>query len=97
PASTLLPYTTLFRSYTADITRTLPVGGTFTETQRLVYEAVLEAADAAFSIVKPGIRFREIHAKAMEVIAAKTAEWGLLPVTAERSEEHTSELQSREN
>jgi len=71
--------------YTADITRTLPVSGTFTEVQRRVYEAVLEAADAAFAIVKPGIKFREIHAAAMKVIAAKTAEWGFLPVSAEES------------
>ncbi|MHC5797192.1 aminopeptidase P family protein [Lacisediminihabitans sp. FW035] len=71
--------------YTADITRTLPVNGVFGETQRLVYEAVLEAADAAFAIVRPGIRFREIHATAMAVIAAKTAEWGFLPVSAEES------------
>ncbi|MBX3098346.1 MAG: aminopeptidase P family protein [Salinibacterium sp.] len=71
--------------YTADITRTLPVNGTFTEVQRRVYEAVLEAADAAFAIVKPGIKFREIHAEAMKVIAAKTAEWGFLPVSAEQS------------
>jgi Xaa-Pro aminopeptidase len=71
--------------YTADITRTLPVSGTFTDVQRRVYEAVREAADAAFAIVKPGIRFKEVHAAAMKVIAAKTAEWGLLPVSAEES------------
>ncbi len=71
--------------YTADITRTLPVNGAFSTTQRLVYEAVLEAADAAFAIVRPGIRFREIHATAMAVIARKTAEWGFLPVSAEES------------
>jgi len=71
--------------YTADITRTLPIGGTFTEVQRRVYAAVREAADAAFAIVRPGILFREIHAEAMKVIAARTAEWGLLPVSAEES------------
>ena len=71
--------------YTADITRTLPVNGTFSPTQRQVYEAVREAADAAFAIVRPGIRFREIHATAMEVIAHKTAEWGMLPVSADES------------
>ncbi|MCU1528971.1 MAG: Xaa-Pro aminopeptidase [Frondihabitans sp.] len=71
--------------YTADITRTLPVSGQFTDVQRLVYDAVLEAADAAFAIVKPGIRFREIHATAMAVIAEKTAEWGFLPVSAAES------------
>jgi Xaa-Pro aminopeptidase len=71
--------------YTADITRTLPISGTFTDVQRRVYEAVLEAADAARAIVRPGIRFREVHAEAMKVIARKTAEWGLLPVSAEES------------
>jgi Xaa-Pro aminopeptidase len=71
--------------YTADITRTLPINGTFSPVQRRVYEAVREAADAAFAIVRPGIRFREIHAEAMKVIAAKTAEWGFLPVGAEAS------------
>jgi Xaa-Pro aminopeptidase len=71
--------------YTADITRTLPVSGKFTEVQRRIYDAVQEAADAAFAIVKPGIHFYEIHAEAMKVIAARTAEWGLLPVSAEES------------
>lgn len=71
--------------YTADITRTIPVSGTFTEVQRRVYEAVREAAGEAFAIVRPGIRFREVHAAAMAVIARKTAEWGLLPVTAEEA------------
>ncbi|MCU1544834.1 MAG: aminopeptidase family protein [Microbacteriaceae bacterium] len=71
--------------YTADITRTLPIDGAYTDVQRRVYDAVLEAADAAFAIVRPGILFREIHAEAMKVIAARTAEWGLLPVSAEES------------
>jgi Xaa-Pro aminopeptidase len=81
--------------YTADITRTLPVNGRFTEVQRRVYEAVREAADAAFAIVRPGIRFREIHATAMQVIAARTAEWGLLPVSAEESLEEGAQFHRR--
>ena len=81
--------------YTADITRTLPINGTFTEVQRRVYEAVLEAADAAFAIVRPGIRFREIHAEAMKVIARKTAEWGLLPVSAEESLDPSQQFHRR--
>ena len=81
--------------YTADITRTLPVNGAFTEVQRRVYEAVREAADAAFAIVRPGIKFREIHAAAMKVIAAKTAEWGFLPVSAEESLEPEAQYHRR--
>jgi Xaa-Pro aminopeptidase len=71
--------------YTADITRTLPVSGTFTEVQRRVYETVREAADAAFDAARVGVRFRDVHAAAMTVIAARTAEWGLLPVSAEEA------------
>jgi Xaa-Pro aminopeptidase len=71
--------------YTADVTRTLPVSGTFTPTQRDVYEAVREAADAAFAIVKPGITFRTVHETAMGVIARKVAAWGMIPVTAEEA------------
>ncbi|WP_456283418.1 aminopeptidase P family protein [Microbacterium sp. JZ101] len=71
--------------YTADITRTLPVSGTFTDIQRKIYEAVREAADAAFAAARPGVRFRAVHEAAMEVIAARTAEWGLLPVSVEEA------------
>ncbi|MBN0040464.1 aminopeptidase P family protein [Cellulosimicrobium cellulans] len=71
--------------YTADVTRTLPVDGEFTEVQRRVYQAVLDAADAAFAVAVPGARFRDVHAAAMEVIAARLEEWGLLPVSAAES------------
>jgi len=71
--------------YTADLTRTLPVDGRFTEAQRMVYEAVLDAADAAFAAARPGRRFRDVHAAAMEVIAARLESWGLLPGTAAES------------
>ena len=81
--------------YTADITRTLPVSGKFTEAQKKIYLAVLEAADAAFAIAKPGIKFREIHAAAMKVIAQKTADWGILPVSAEESLDENKQFHRR--
>lgn len=71
--------------YTADITRTFPVSGVFSDTQREVYDAVLEAADAALAAVKPGVSFRTLHDEAMRVIARHTASWGLLPGTADES------------
>lgn len=73
--------------YTADITRTLPADGRYTDVQRRIYQAVLDAADAAFEVAVPGNRFRDVHAAAMEVLAARLAEWGLLPVTPEVSSE----------
>ena len=66
--------------YTADVTRTIPVDGRFTEAQRKIYQAVLDAADAAFARAgTPGCRFKDVHAAAMEVIAARLEEWGMLP------------------
>jgi Xaa-Pro aminopeptidase len=65
--------------YTADITRTLPVSGTFTDAQREVYQAVLEAQEAGMAAVKPGNRFSDVHAAAIRVIAEHLDRWGLLP------------------
>ncbi|MDK6250357.1 M24 family metallopeptidase, partial [Alloscardovia omnicolens] len=66
--------------YTADITRTLPVTGTFTEEQAEVYNAVLEAAERALEVAgTPGVKFKDVHAAAMEVIAAYLEKWGMLP------------------
>jgi Xaa-Pro aminopeptidase len=81
--------------YTADITRTLPINGKFSEAQLEVYLAVLEAADAAFAVAKPGIKFREIHEAAMKVIAKKLAEWGILPVSAQESLEADKQFHRR--
>lgn len=69
--------------YTADITRTLPVSGRFTEVQAKIYQAVLDAADAAFEVAVPGRRFREVHEAATAVLAERLEQWGLLPVSAE--------------
>ncbi len=73
--------------YTADVTRTVPVGGTFTPAQRKVYEAVLEAQEAGLAAARPGNRFKDVHAAAIEVIARHLLEWGLLPegVTLEQT------------
>jgi Xaa-Pro aminopeptidase len=71
--------------YTADITRTLPVSGTFTPAQRKVYEAVLAAQEAGIAAAKPGNRFSDVHKAAVAVIAEHLEAWGLLPVTAAES------------
>ncbi|MFE4975086.1 aminopeptidase P family protein [Kitasatospora sp. NPDC056651] len=73
--------------FTADITRTLPVNGRFTDVQRRIYDAVHAAQRAGMEAVRPGNRFSDIHAAANEVIARHLYEWGLLPegVTLEQT------------
>ncbi len=71
--------------YTADVTRTLPVTGRFSAVQRRIYDAVLEAADAAMAACRAGTRFADVHAAASAVIARRLEEWGILPVPAAES------------
>ena len=71
--------------YTADITRTLPVNGKFTEPQRRVYDAVLRAQQAAMDVIRDGLPFKEVHATAVRVVAEFCEELGILPTTAEES------------
>ncbi|MGL4173546.1 MAG: aminopeptidase P family protein [Actinomycetota bacterium] len=65
--------------YTADVTRTIPVSGRFTPVQRQVYDAVLDAQNAAMAAVRPGKLFRDVHQAAIEVIADRLYGWGVLP------------------
>jgi Xaa-Pro aminopeptidase len=65
--------------YTADITRTLPASGTFTDAQREVYDAVHAAQDAAMAAVKPGNKFSDVHDAAIRSVAEQLHAWGLLP------------------
>ncbi|MER6119596.1 aminopeptidase P family protein [Streptomyces sp. NPDC001743] len=64
--------------YTADVTRTLPINGTFTPLQRKIYDAVYEAQEAGIAAVKPGADYRDFHDAAQRVLTEKLVEWGLL-------------------
>ncbi|GAA2791210.1 aminopeptidase P family protein [Streptomyces showdoensis] len=70
--------------YTADVTRTLPVNGRYTEIQRKIYDAVYEAQEAGIAAVKPGASYRDFHDAAQRVLAEKLVEWGLVEGPAER-------------
>ena len=64
--------------YTADITRTLPVSGTFTPRQREVYTLVFQAQEAAIAACRPGVDFLEPHRAAMRVLAHGLVGLGVL-------------------
>jgi Xaa-Pro aminopeptidase len=71
--------------YTADITRTFPVNGKFTQAQRNIYMIVYKAQQAGIAAIKPGARFRDIHNACMVEIARGAQELGVLPISAEES------------
>jgi len=64
--------------YTADVTRTMPVNGTFSPAQKRIYELVLAAQMAGIAAVKPGVEFFAPHAAAMKVLAEGLHELGIL-------------------
>ncbi|WP_244932000.1 aminopeptidase P family protein [Nocardioides sp. W7] len=71
--------------YTADVTRTLPVDGTFTDVQRDLYDLVLAAQQAGIDAVRPDVPFADIHQASMTVLAHGLEGMGLLPVPAEQA------------
>ncbi|HEX6248457.1 MAG TPA: aminopeptidase P family protein [Nocardioidaceae bacterium] len=81
--------------YTADVTRTLPIDGTFTPLQRDLYSLVLEAQKAGIDAVKPGVPFLAAHDAAMTVIAHGLEDMGLLPVPAEEALSPDSKVYAR--
>lgn len=67
-----------YEYYTADVTRTWPVNGTFSEAQREIYLAVLEAEEKAIQAVKPGVKFMDIHNLAVRSLTESMVKLGIL-------------------
>jgi len=75
--------------YCSDHTRTIPVGGKFSQKQKEIYEIVLEANIKAIEAVKPGATFKSIHMLAINVIGEGLKKLGLMkgniPEAAEKA------------
>ena len=64
--------------WAGDVTRTWPVSGRFSTTQRELYEVVLSAQRQAIAAVTPGSRYRNVHLLAAQALAAGLVELGIL-------------------
>jgi len=71
--------------YASDITRTIPVGGKFSQRQREIYAIVLEAQTKAIEAVEPGAEFRNIHRLACEVLVSGLKDLGLVKGNVEEA------------
>ncbi|MEM6255783.1 MAG: aminopeptidase P family protein [Cyanobacteria bacterium P01_D01_bin.156] len=67
-----------YTGWASDITRTWPVGGKFSSTQRDIYEIVLAAHDACIEVAKPGVEYRELHLLACRTLAVGLVDLGIL-------------------
>ncbi|ABZ77104.1 peptidase M24 [Shewanella halifaxensis HAW-EB4] len=67
-----------FEHYAADITRSYPVNGTFSQEQKAIYQLVLNALDQAIAKVRPGAAWNSLYETCMQVMAEGLKELGLL-------------------
>lgn len=64
--------------YNADITRTFPINGKFTDRQKEVYEAVLRVNKAVIEKIKPGVNSKELNTWSRNLIAEECIKLGLI-------------------
>lgn len=64
--------------YATDITRTFPVSGKFTTTQKDIYNLVLKAETESIAAVRPGIKYFDIHMKAAGIICQGLKDLGFM-------------------
>jgi Xaa-Pro aminopeptidase len=81
--------------YTADVTRTMPVSGTFSDAQRRIYDLVLAAHEAGIAAVKPGVAFMAPNDAAMKVLAEGLFALGILKEAPEVALRKDRQLQRR--
>ena len=71
--------------YASDFTRTVPVGGKFSQKQKEIYNIVLAANNKAIEIAKPGITYQSVHLESALVIAKGLTELGLMKGSPEEA------------
>ncbi|MGL6071917.1 M24B family metallopeptidase, partial [Craterilacuibacter sp.] len=62
--------------YASDITRTIPVGGRFSDSQRAIYDIVLEMQESVIAALRPGVRYLDMHKLAARVMVEKMTALG---------------------
>ncbi|CAM4233349.1 aminopeptidase P family protein [Cytophagaceae bacterium 50C-KIRBA] len=66
-----------YHGYSADVTRTVPANGKFSEAQKLIYEIVLQAQDAGIAACKAGLPFSGVDAASRAVVNAGLIKLGI--------------------
>lgn len=73
-----------YNGYCADITRTIPVSGKFTNPQLEIYNLVLKAQLEGIKCMKPGNRYMDFHNKCSEIVIRGLYDLGLVTDTTKK-------------
>jgi Xaa-Pro aminopeptidase len=74
-----------YRGYAADITRSWPISGSFTDAQREIYQLVLDAQIAAIDKCRPGLAYNAPHEEARRVLAEGLIKLGVITQSLEEA------------
>lgn len=64
--------------YASDFTRTYPTGGKFTQKQRDIYQIVCDCNELAYTLVKPGTAYRDVHLAVARQMLERLSDLGLV-------------------
>lgn len=67
-----------YHGYTADVTRTVPVDGSFSEEEKAIYQIVYDAQEAAFKTLKDGSKWIDASQAARNIIAEGLFKLGII-------------------
>jgi Xaa-Pro aminopeptidase len=73
--------------YASDITRTIPIGGKFSQRQKEIYSIVLNTQEQAIKAVKPGVAFKDVHLLACKALVSGLKELGLMKADSDEAVE----------
>ncbi len=74
----LMDFGAEYANYAADLTRSIPVNGRFTDRQRNVYDAVLRVMKQATQMLRPGVFLDEYHKQVGSIVEEELIHLGLL-------------------
>ncbi|WP_428330521.1 aminopeptidase P N-terminal domain-containing protein [Mucilaginibacter sp.] len=64
--------------YSADVTRTFPANGKFTEEQKAIYQIVYDAQEEVFKLCKEGVPYSSLEVKTREILSARLIKLGII-------------------
>lgn len=67
-----------YHGYSADVTRTFPANGKFTDEQKAIYQIVYDAQEEVFKLCKDGIKYGDLETKTREVLSSRLIQLGII-------------------
>ncbi|HEY2581586.1 MAG TPA: aminopeptidase P N-terminal domain-containing protein [Mucilaginibacter sp.] len=67
-----------YHGYSADVTRTFPTNGKFTDEQKAIYQIIYDAQEEVFKLCKEGVKYSDLELKTSEVLSARLIQLGII-------------------